>query len=878
MKKYFKYLWCFGLLIFGLILTSCDIGSTTPGTVAIKSIKATQDTISFDLSTSGDTDTIGLIDANLYLDGELVNSIDDITLDKLTGNKFEGLLTYKDYSLEIVYTNSNKEPITLTKEMRTAPADIGVDTIVVMNDDDIYVGDIIDLKIMLNNPDNAVISTITVDGKKLDVASSKFTNEVTTSLTCNFIGQEWHIKVDAVTVMVNNVSVEYRITTDNSIDVPIKGSMTFEEFQIKDDLAFVKLNEEFTVSFDIIGDNIDLYEIASIVINGKTYSKEQLAIVGNRVYVNVSLSKQGVNEIKFTKITLKKAGVEIYSDIDLVIEVYVAESSDEILINSIDDLIAIKHDEYNMYRLTTNLDFTGVVFTPWARFRGYFNGDYHTISNLKISGNGSLGLTLDNEGVISNLIFETPSIELTTKNDNSYVGLIAAKNNGIIRKIYINNLTISGTISNGFVGGIAGENSGFVTDCSIIGSIALDSSGSYIGGLVANNNETIVTNVSYVNITATKASVSGIIAKENKGSLNVSNYYYLGQVVIGKNVNELGETFNYEEFMSPTWFIDTLGWANSSTYIDLSLVPVSYALGSKANPIVINNVTAFMNLDSLNGYYKLNADLDFTGITFTPISNFSSILDGNNHVIKGINLVSDKGYVGLFENLTGIVKNLTIKELTFTVSDSMNTYVGTIAGFASSAIIENVIIEETCIINVSKLNVSADNSTTFVGGLVGYANETSIKNCASLANITVKVKAEHHYIIVLTGGVVGYNNLGSILEVASNANIVVEVVGNEASSAYVGGIAGYNLDGILEELYAQGTLSLKGTFKKANVGSVYGGNDSTSVRLIYGLEGQSILLNNVQVGQSIAVHKLVNFVPLEDINEWNQSRRWGILG
>ena len=115
------------------------------------------------------------------------------------------------------------------------------------------------------------------------------------------------------------------------------------------------------------------------------------------------------------------------------------------------------------------------------RFAGTFDGNYHTISNLYINGNGlayvGLFKILPNSAIIKNVILKDVSI-LNTHNvvkANTYAGAIAARNDGTILNCGVESGSIIGrktavnTTANSWpgprVGGIVGYNNGNISGC-----------------------------------------------------------------------------------------------------------------------------------------------------------------------------------------------------------------------------------------------------------------------------------------------------------------------------------------------------------------------------------------------------------------------------
>ena len=134
--------------------------------------------------------------------------------------------------------------------------------------------------------------------------------------------------------------------------------------------------------------------------------------------------------------------------------------------------------------------------------------------------------------------------------------------------------------------------------------------------------------------------------------------------------------------------------------------------------------------------FKLTADLDFSGKTFTPIgigpddngSNgkpFMGIFDGDNHTIKGITVGSSTtSYIGIFSYIYGA----TIKNLTVTNSSFTGDYgVGAIVGYQDQGggIIENCHV-------ANDVTVKGNNA---VGGIAGTLSYYTVSNCTSAATV-----------------------------------------------------------------------------------------------------------------------------------------------
>lgn len=170
--------------------------------------------------------------------------------------------------------------------------------------------------------------------------------------------------------------------------------------------------------------------------------------------------------------------------------------------------------------------------TTKTRFTGTFNGNGHTISNMKITGSyDNVGLfgSIGEGGEVSNLILKDYLISGGTS--GSYIGSLAGRNYGKVSKISaIGKINNSNDIVASYIGGLVGYNSstGNIENTYTGGSIIV--SNAISGGITGycNNSGTITNSYSETNIKSTKtsANVGGISG--NYGM--ITNCYYTGKV------------------------------------------------------------------------------------------------------------------------------------------------------------------------------------------------------------------------------------------------------------------------------------------------------------------------------------------------------------
>ena len=223
--------------------------------------------------------------------------------------------------------------------------------------------------------------------------------------------------------------------------------------------------------------------------------------------------------------------------------------------------------------------------------------------------------------------------------------------------------------------------------------------------------------------------------------------------------------------------------------VDFPLQDAS-AANSASNPYLITTaedleaLASIVNTGSrLGGYYKQSADItltnEHTAIGNSSNTSFRGVYDGDNKVIKGLLINQPEGtYQGLF-------------------------------GRAYSATIQNVIIEN-CDITAKK----------YVGGICGYASETTISNCKVSGAIKTADGVDGMY----HGGIAGYISDKPISSCVNTAS----VKGNNSKSQYYGGIVGEvswtNITDCFNAGIVEGTLY---------VGSIVGSNGASRLNNNY---------------------------------------------
>jgi hypothetical protein len=226
-------------------------------------------------------------------------------------------------------------------------------------------------------------------------------------------------------------------------------------------------------------------------------------------------------------------------------------SSDPYLISIEQDLVDMGNfyltgsAEYTVYYFKLNNDITLVSsnFTPIAghfstaiEFNGIFDGNYHTISGLTITGSSSaVGLFSEtNHGVIKNLGLINVNVS-----GHFYVGGLVGVTSNTGTNTILNCYVTGNVTGDNYVGGMIGYNeasgTNTLTNCYTTGNVTGDT---YVGGLVGNSPGGTYSNCfSSANVTGNQ-DVGGLVGYER--DLNLSYCYATGSVnangTVGGNI------------------------------------------------------------------------------------------------------------------------------------------------------------------------------------------------------------------------------------------------------------------------------------------------------------------------------------------------------
>ncbi|WP_164906072.1 S-layer homology domain-containing protein [Gudongella oleilytica] len=238
-----------------------------------------------------------------------------------------------------------------------------------------------------------------------------------------------------------------------------------------------------------------------------------------------------------------------------------------------------------------------------------------------------------------------------------------------------------------------------------------------------------------------------------------------------------------------------------------------YIASSEIGGETYYHVSTPEQLAHINDHLSLNfiqtADIDLSGVSWTPIgwvSNyydqnlpFNGHYDGQGYSISNLKISSSISWAGLFA----------VAGSTAVLEDVILENVDIIAGYHSGALVgENRGRISGCTVT------GTINGAGQFGGLVGMSHNGLIEDCHSSATVTGTGEA--------VGGLVGYstNNSGS----ASDSIVRCSFTGNVSGNQRTGGLVGTLQGGLLSESFAAGNVSGSNTYTGGLVGVIESAN------------------------------------------------------
>ncbi len=556
-------------------------------------------------------------------------------------------------------------------------------------------------------------------------------------------------------------------------------------------------------------------------------------------------------------------------------------SASPYIIDSVEQLKNINIELNSCYILNNDLDLNYIPWTPIGTstqpFSGTFDGNGHTISNLKInttqnyvglfgyvSGGRLKNINIDNVDIVStgsyvgalagyvidkatniNCVIENCSVTGTgsvkgNANIGGLVGYAGALANPITGS-YTECAVVGTATTNTYVGGIAGYayNAG-INKCYSIGTVT---GGTSVGGIVGDvtvttNNFSIQNCFSLSSVKATSNLAGGIAGKSTSCSLYYC--YFAGRVEGSANVGGLCGAMSYGVLTSS--YFDGLR-AESDLLTDKIQSKLTTALRSQ-NTYTLWDFTAIWAIDEANSYPYFKGLKKPLGVT--EVFSNADVAGGNGSSTSPYIIDSVEQLKNIRFDLSScyiLNKDLDFNNEPWTpIGTSTQPFSGTFDGNGHT--ISNLKINTTQnyvglfgyvsggrLKNINIDNVDIVSTGSYVGALAGYVIDKAtnincvIENCSVTGTGSVKGNAN-------IGGLVGY--AGALANPITGSYTECAVVGTATTNTYVGGIAGYAYNAGINKCYSIGTVT-GGTSVGGIVGDVTVTTNNFSIQNCFSL-------------------------------------------
>ncbi len=382
---------------------------------------------------------------------------------------------------------------------------------------------------------------------------------------------------------------------------------------------------------------------------------------------------------------------------------------------------------------------------------------------------------------------------------------------------------------------------GHIDYCYNTGTISATYGPGYAGGIVGyiNYYGTLLANHNVGNVTATSMYTGGIggYVYSLSTTYYANNYYCTsgassGWASTGSTTGVIGSTANspanLTSFAKAFWDFDTVWFANTAVNGSWLMLKAFYlndgaGNGTSADPFEVSSETDLQLISKTCNFYEhgyagiyffQTSSISIDGSVWTPIAScksnyvpFKGSYNGDQQDIDGMFLHPNTGaYQGLFGYTYG-AQLTSVWLCNVDASYDLGGYVGGLVGYARNTTISDC--------SVDGIDVYA--CSDYVGGIVGYLENSEIIG----AYVDGSIESEGDCV----GGAVGYAEGGTITDINFYGRI-------HSYGSSTGGIVGETIDGVTisnVKVYADDGISSDGEYLGGIVGYLY---DSTITQAI----------------------------------------------
>ena len=251
-----------------------------------------------------------------------------------------------------------------------------------------------------------------------------------------------------------------------------------------------------------------------------------------------------------------------------------------------------------------------------------------------------------------------------------------------------------------------------------------------------------------------------------------------------------------------------------------------YKISSKEDMFALSNFVQ-QNGDTSGLYYEMTNSIDLENEEFVPIGRHSQVNPPGQYF--------ENEFKGYFNGNYFYITNLQIKNENLTIRDDYGLF-----GRTNGAEIKNIVLLEGKIL----LETIYSLSSSKIGGVVGYAEDTKITNCFN-NNVSIEVSGHDNTI----GGVVGYAVGKTAIDLCYNSSSL-KYSESDIRECDLGGVVGdVGRSAFVTRCFNIGTISLSSLNNSNiifNIGGIVG-YLSGEIKCCYNLTNIKFYVNNSHV-------------------------------
>ncbi len=382
------------------------------------------------------------------------------------------------------------------------------------------------------------------------------------------------------------------------------------------------------------------------------------------------------------------------------------------------------------YLLGDNIDCADALYEANSYstgfFRGVFDGNNYTISNIKVGSCGIFGALY--AATIKDVNFTNVSIVATSNNFNTlFAGSIT--NNSTIENVNVSFKVIEWPYTNSYadnkVTGLLGAR--WNNTAHAVRNVTLDATGLTITNalgveisgvtfenvnVLADDVTLIACTTAYDNTTNLTEWPTGVTYTDTYDAIEISDEFYVeaGNIVLKNSAFEVGESYDVTVGGTTVQTVITEAGKLTATMEGMSTGKISVKCVSGSKGLTFNNVmvvtkilrtaedlrvlNAYTASGNITGYYILDGDIDCGGVTYSATGRdgtkaFKGTFDGRGYTIRNLKA----GANGIFNLIVdGTVKNVKFEGVSI-IKDNYH-FTGLLAGQSwGNTTIENISVK-----------------------------------------------------------------------------------------------------------------------------------------------------------------------------------------